>query len=78
MEGHLEKEKEKLLKDLKKTPKVAKQVINYPKAISDCAKGPSKGGLSIKDLRKLATDMGIKVKGLNKDAICSEIKKLVG
>ena len=56
---------------------IKKQVVNYPKLISDCAKGPKQGGLSIKELRELAITMGIEVKGLKKIDICNEIKKVL-
>jgi len=51
--------------------------MNYPKNINDCANPPSKGGLPIKDLRDLATKMGIDVKGLKKVDICNEIEALL-
>lgn len=49
----------------------------YPGDINDCYKIPSKGGIPIEDLRRLAQQMGINAKGMLKAQICDEIRKLL-
>jgi len=52
--------------------------MSYPGNIKDCAKGPAKGGLPVGELRKLATSMGLNIKGLKKGEICALLEQTLG
>lgn len=49
--------------------------MSYPGNIDDCAKPPSRGGLSMKELVELANQMGIATQGLVKAQICDKIRE---
>lgn len=49
--------------------------INYPGNIARCMNFPSKGGLPMDELMKLARSMGIDTHGLLRGQLCEQIKK---
>lgn len=48
----------------------------YEKDVKKCVKGPSAGGYAIDELRKIATELGIDIKGRKKEEICADIERV--